>query len=198
MVETLPTPAIRGVENNEQPDSRSDLELIDAVNGGDSSAFDVLYLRHRDWVVNLAYRFTQNRDLALDVLQDTFLYFLKKFPGFKLTAKLTTFFYPAVRNLSLTALKKARRYQSDDEISEHLEAPPEVAPVENQREQLASVMSELSEEHREVLLLRFVEGMKMGEIAETMGIPTGTVKSRLHNALTMLRKDERTQKYFGK
>lgn len=196
MVETLP--AIRGVENNEQPDSRSDLELIDAVNGGDSSAFDVLYLRHRDWVVNLAYRFTQNRDLALDVLQDTFLYFLKKFPGFKLTAKLTTFFYPAVRNLSLTALKKARRYQSDDGISEHLAAPPEVAPVENQREQLASVMSELSEEHREVLLLRFVEGMKMGEIAETMGIPTGTVKSRLHNALTTLRKDERTQKYFDK
>lgn len=196
MVETLP--ANRGVENNEQPDSRSDLELIDAVNGGDSSAFDVLYLRHRDWVVNLAYRFTQNRDLALDVLQDTFLYFLKKFPGFKLTAKLTTFFYPAVRNLSLTALKKSRRYQSDDEISEHLEAPPDVAPVENQREQLASVLSELSEEHREVLLLRFVEGMKMGEIAETMGIPTGTVKSRLHNALTTLRKDERTQKYFDK
>lgn len=196
MVETLP--ATRRVENNEQPDSRSDLELIDAVNGGDSSAFDVLYLRHRDWVVNLAYRFTQNRDLALDVLQDTFLYFLRKFPGFKLTAKLTTFFYPAVRNLSLTALKRARRYQSDDEISEHLEAPPDIAPVENQREQLASVMSELSEEHREVLLLRFVEGMKMGEIAETMGIPTGTVKSRLHNALTTLRKDERTQKYFDK
>ncbi len=59
-------------------------------------------------------------------------------------------------------------------------------------------MSELSEEHREVLLLRFVEGMKMGEIAETMGIPTGTVKSRLHNALTALRKDERTKKFFDK
>lgn len=196
MVETLP--AIRGVENNEQPDSRSDLELIDAVNGGDSSAFDVLYLRHRDWVVNLAYRFTGNRDLSLDVLQDTFLYFLKKFPGFKLTAKLTTFFYPAVRNLSLTALKKTRRYQSDDEIGEHLEAPPVVAPVENQREQLASVMSELSEEHREVLLLRFVEGMKMDEIAETMNIPPGTVKSLIHNALTVLRKDERTRIYFDK
>jgi len=196
MVEILQTS--RRVDTDEQSDSRSDLELIDAVNEGDSSAFDVLYLRHRDWVVNLAFRFTRDRDLALDVLQETFLYFLKKFPGFRLTAKLTTFFYPAVRNLSLTAVKKARRFQSDEEIGEHVEAPEEVAPVENQREQLAAVMSELSEEHREVLLLRFVEGMKMGEIAETMDIPTGTVKSRLHNALTALRKDERTRKFFDK
>ena len=196
MVEILQTS--RRVDTDEQSDSRSDLELIDAVNEGESSAFDVLYLRHRDWVVNLAFRFTRDRDLALDVLQETFLYFLKKFPGFRLTAKLTTFFYPAVRNLSLTAVKKARRFQSDEEIGEHVEAPEEVAPVENQREQLAAVMSELSEEHREVLLLRFVEGMKMGEIAETMGIPTGTVKSRLHNALTALRKDERTRKFFDK
>ncbi len=196
MVEILQTS--RRVDTDPQADLRSDLELIDAVNKGDSSAFDVLYLRHRDWVVNLAFRFTRDRDLALDVLQETFLYFLKKFPGFQLTAKLTTFFYPAVRNLSLTALKKARRFQSDEEISEHVEAPEEVAPVENQREQLAAVMSELSEEHREVLLLRFVEGMKMGEIAEAMGIPTGTVKSRLHNALTTLRKDERTRKFFDK
>ncbi len=196
MVEILQTS--RRVDTDPQADLRSDLELIDAVNEGDSAAFDVLYLRHRDWVVNLAFRFTRDRDLALDVLQETFLYFLTKFPGFRLTAKLTTFFYPAVRNLSLTALKKARRYQSDEEISEHVEAPEEAAPVENQREQLAAVMSELSEEHREVLLLRFVEGMKMGEIAETMGIPTGTVKSRLHNALTALRKDERTKKFFDK
>ncbi len=196
MVEILQTS--RGVDTDPNSDLRSDLELIDAVNEGDSAAFDVLYLRHRDWVVNLAFRFTRDRDLALDVLQETFLYFLTKFPGFRLTAKLTTFFYTAVRNLSLTALKKARRYQSDEEISEHVEAPEEAAPVENQREQLAAVMSELSEEHREVLLLRFVEGMKMGEIAETMGIPTGTVKSRLHNALTALRKDERTKKFFDK
>ncbi len=196
MVESLQTSG--KVEHEPQSDSRGDRELIDAVNRGDSAAFDVLYLRHRDWVVNLAFRFTRDRDLALDVLQETFLYFLKKFPGFELTAKLTTFFYPAVRNLSLTALKKARRYQSDEEISEHVVAPPEAAPVESQREQLAAVMAELSEEHREVLLLRFVEGMKMGEIAQTMGIPTGTVKSRLHNALTVLRKDERTRKFFGK
>ena len=67
MVEILQTS--RRVDTDEQSDSRSDLELIDAVNEGDSSAFDVLYLRHRDWVVNLAFRFTRDRDLALDHLQ---------------------------------------------------------------------------------------------------------------------------------
>lgn len=194
MTEYRPTDS--RVEHEVHIDARSDLELIDAVNAGDGSAFDVLYLRHRDWVVNLAYRFTRDRDLALDVLQETFLYFLKKFPGFTLTARLTTFFYPAVRNLSLSALKKARRYQADEEIGEHVQAPAEAAPVETQREQLSVVMAELSVEHREVLLLRFVEGMKMGEIAAAMSIPSGTVKSRLHNALTLLRKDERTRKFF--
>src|SRR6185295_13922303 len=92
-----------------QPDGRSDLELVAALNAGDTGAFDTLYHRHRDWVVNLAFRFTGDRDLALDVLQETFLYFVKKFPGFQLTANLRTFFYPAVRNLSLTARRKTER-----------------------------------------------------------------------------------------
>jgi DNA-directed RNA polymerase specialized sigma24 family protein len=61
-------------------DSRSDIELVAAVNRGDENAFEALYLRHRDWVVALAHRFTGDSELALDVLQETFLYFLKKFP----------------------------------------------------------------------------------------------------------------------
>ena len=64
-----------------EQDARTDQELVALANGGDASAFEVLYLRYRDWVVNLAFRFTGDRDLALDVLQETFLYFLKNFPG---------------------------------------------------------------------------------------------------------------------
>src|SRR5215813_2968765 len=66
----------------------SDLELIAAINNGDSAAFETLYFRYRDWVVSLAHRFTGDNDAALDVMQETFLYFLKKFPGFRLTANL--------------------------------------------------------------------------------------------------------------
>ncbi|MBC7968470.1 MAG: sigma-70 family RNA polymerase sigma factor, partial [Fuerstia sp.] len=89
-----------------QHDNRTDLQLVAALNAGDAAAFDVLYFRHRDWVMRLAMRFTGNHEDALDVLQETFAYFARKFPGFELTAALTTFLYPAVRNFSLAARRK--------------------------------------------------------------------------------------------
>src|ERR1044071_7858312 len=95
-----------------QRDTRTDQELIAATNAGDAAAFDALYLRHRDWVVQLAHRLTGDADLALDVLQESFLYFLKKFPGFVLTANLKTFLYPAVRNLSIGIRRKTQRLQT--------------------------------------------------------------------------------------
>src|SRR5262245_58920063 len=56
-------------------DPRSDEDLVALVNQGDTKAFEALYRRHRDWVANLAARFTGDHALALDVLQETFLYF---------------------------------------------------------------------------------------------------------------------------
>src|SRR5713101_6669347 len=95
-------------------DSRSDRELIAAIDAGDALAFELLYHRYRDWVVGLAYRFTGDPDLALDVMQETFLYFVKKFPGFQLTASLKTFLYPAVQHLSIDARRESQRFQSNE------------------------------------------------------------------------------------
>jgi RNA polymerase sigma-70 factor (ECF subfamily) len=173
----------------------SDGELVAAMNGGDAAAFEVLYFRHRDWVTNLAFRFTGDSDAALDVLQETFLYVLRKFPGFQLTANFKTFLYPAVRNLSIAARRKAERYQASEEGLKQIENTP--APtVESASGDLNIVLAELPEEQREVILLRFVDGLSLNEIAEAMEIPVGTVKSRLHNALQTLRRDERTKEYF--
>ncbi len=180
----------------DQRESLSDAELIAAVNQGDSTAFEILYLRHRDWVTALAYRFTGDEQLALDVLQETFLYFLKKFPGFVLTARLQTFLYPAIRNLSIAAQRKVVRLQGDNAHLETLAAPEPSVQSEQGGEALTNALATLPEEQREVLWLRFVEDFSLNEIAEVMEIPLGTVKSRLHNALTTLRKDERTRKYF--
>jgi RNA polymerase sigma-70 factor (ECF subfamily) len=177
-------------------DPRTDHDLIDAVNRGDHGAFEALYHRHRDWVVNLAHRFTGDHALALDVLQETFLYFLKKFPGFTLTCQLRSFLYPAVRNLALAARRKAERLQSEDGELPELEAPPPSLTGDTARDQLAAVVVALPETHREVLLLRFVDGLSLNEIAEALEIPLGTVKSRLHNALDMLRRDGRTKEFF--
>ena len=184
------------VDDPLKSNSRSDQELIAAINDGDSDAFEALYYRYRDWVVSLAYRFTGDRELALDVLQDTFLYFVKKFPGFRLTAHLKTFLYPAVRNLSIAARRKAERFQSDENERGTIEAATTTVPVGSQDESLVAALAVLSDEHREVLLLRFVDGLSLAEIAKALNIPLGTVKSRLHNALAFLRHDPRTKVYF--
>ena len=192
------TPSESPVESPNQNDSRTDQQLIAAINAGDVAAFEVLYYRYRDWVVTLVYRFTGNEDLALDVMQETFLYFLKKFPGFRLTANLKTFLYPAVRNLTIAARRKAGRYQSTEAEQEQLEQFPTAEGQASAGNDLAVALANLSEEHREVLLLRYVDGLTLAEIAEATDVPLGTVKSRLHNALEALRQDKRACQYFEK
>lgn len=184
-------------ESAGRADLPGDAELVAAINQGDHAAFEVLYLRHRDWAVNLAFRFTGDEALALDVMQETFLYLLRKFPGFELRANLRTFLYPAVRNLSIAARRKAGRCQAgpdEDDVLARLPAP-EIAAAGN--DDLTTVLGGLREEHREVLLLRFVDGLNLEEISLAMEIPLGTVKSRLHNALKILREDPRTRELFG-
>jgi RNA polymerase sigma-70 factor (ECF subfamily) len=182
-------------ETQDPIDVRTDPELIAAINGGDAAAFEVLYQRYRDWVVHLAARLTGDEHLALDVLQETFLYVLKKFPGFRLTAQFKTFLYPAVRNLSIAARRKAKRLQSDEtELQAIADTAAQSAPAAPG--DLAFVLDGLPEEQREVLLLRFVDGFSLAEIAGALGIPLGTVKSRLHNALAALKQDPRTREFF--
>lgn len=180
-----------------KPDLRSDVELVGALNAGDASAFDGLYYRHRDWVVRLAQRLTDNSDDALDVLQETFSYLFRKFPGFVLTASMTTFLYPVVKNLSIAARRKrARTAQFPDDSSMGDPPAPQSVNYDKQREDLSAVLACLPEGQREVLLMRFVDAMSLLEIAEALGVPEGTVKSRLHNAIATLRKDDRTVRYF--
>jgi RNA polymerase sigma-70 factor (ECF subfamily) len=175
-------------------ETRRDEELIAAANAGDPRAFEALYRRYRDWVAALALRFTRDPDLALDVLQETFAYLVRKLPSLRLTARMTTFLYPAVKNLSISARRKRGRFSGD---AEALLAIPAREIAGDQRDDLARVFAILPETHREVLLMRFVDGMSLEEIASALDIPLGTVKSRLHNALETLRADGRTRKYFG-
>ncbi|MHC5053405.1 MAG: RNA polymerase sigma factor [Planctomycetota bacterium] len=169
----------------------SDEELVRLANSGDASAFERIYLRHRDWVVRLAWRFARNREDALDVLQDAFAYLFGKFPGFELRAKMTTFLYPVVRNLALERARKRRRTVGIDEAGpSEPEAPPvpDSADAGEGRARLAEALRKLNEGEREVVHLRFTEDMKLGEIARALAVPLGTVKSRLHSALSRLRK----------
>lgn len=185
------------VQLPEQSDTPSDQQLIAVLNAGDAAAFDPLYFRYRDWVVNLAHRFTGSEDLALDVMQETFLYFLKKFPGFRLTAQMKTFLYPAVKNLSIAARRKASRVQSTEAEQHHLAQLPAADITFTNSTELSAALANLSEDHREVLLLRFVDDLSLAEIADATAVPLGTVKSRLHHALETLRSDPRAIEFFA-
>ncbi|MEQ9406947.1 MAG: RNA polymerase sigma factor [Fuerstiella sp.] len=166
-------------------DKQTDLQLIAAINGGDQQAFAVLYHRYKDWVVGLAFRFTGHRDDALDVLQETFAYVVRKFPGFELTAQMTTFLYPAVRNLSIAARKKRMRATSGDE---NLDVFPKAEERDSsQRDDFTDMLAALSDAHREILLMRFVDDLTQPEIAAALDLPLGTVKSRLHHAVAAVR-----------
>jgi RNA polymerase sigma-70 factor (ECF subfamily) len=187
------------VKDSFQDDPRSDHQLVAALNAGESTAFDAIYYRHRDWVVNLAFRFTGNREAALDVLQETFLYLVRKVPGFQLTCRLRTFLYPVVRSLSISFLRRAARHASLDEMTEGgtLAEPTAPASADTEPSDLGGVLRDLGEAHREVVLLRFVEGFDLQEIAQALDLPVGTVKSRLHHALNRLRRNPRTRAFFN-
>lgn len=176
-------------------DPRTDEALVDAANRGDHAAFEALYYRYRDWVIRLALRYTRNQPDALDVLQETFTYLLRKLPNLRLTARMTTFLYPVVKHLALALLQKKRRYVSNDEILA-AQAAEAAEDVEGTRAELASVLAYLPTGQLEVALLRFVDGFALQEIADALEIPLGTVKSRLHHALNAIRSNEATRRYF--
>jgi len=175
---------------------KSDRELIKLANKGDPDAFETLYNRYRDWVYRLAWRFTGNQADALDVLQETFVYLLSKFPGFKLTVSMTTFLYPAVKHISTAVRTKRRRFLSDDEVLGQLTAPDMEKQSGQKRTELSAVLRILPDEQREILLMRFVDDMSLMEIAVTLNLPLGTVKSWIHRALETLRENRRTRDYF--
>ena len=187
-------------------DRRSDRELVEFCNRGSRddavAAFESLYRRHRDYVTRVSLRFGADRDAAVDVLQETFLYLLKKFPpsgeGLVLTAQLRSLLYPVAKNLTLSLLRRSARLDDSEEFDpDRLPAPAAADPVERDPARLSSAVARLSPERREVLLLRFVDDMSLQDIADTLSIPLGTVKSRLHLAVRELRNSPEI-KDFGK
>ena len=176
----------------ETSEQRTDGELIAALNAGESEAFDALYHRYSDWVLRIAWRLTRHEHDSLDVLQETFAYLARKFPGFVLTAAMTTFLYPAVRNLSIAARRRRRRAIGESADLEVI--PAENSSVHDSDGNLAEVLGELSHDHREILLLRFVDDLNQPEIAARLRLPLGTVKSRLHHAIRAVRNSPTARK----
>lgn len=156
----------------------TDDELVRRWRDGDDAAFEALYERHHAWIVSLALRFTRDRDAALDILQETFAYLVRKRPTLELRAQFRSFLYPVVKHLALTRIEQGRRQLSMS--VERTSTPPADGGIDD-------LLSGLSDVQKEVVQMRFTDGLELQEIAEALEVPLGTVKSRLHGALEILK-----------
>jgi RNA polymerase sigma-70 factor (ECF subfamily) len=179
-------------------DDRTDAELVAAINRGPpgaDGAFAALYLRHRDFVLRIARRMTPDDATAADLTQDAFLALADQFPGFELRAKMTTYLYSVVRNRA-ASLARSRRPMAPIERAA-LEASSGPQADAEGLAALREAVDRLPESQREVVLMRVVDGMSVGDVAIALGVPTGTVKSRLHAALGALRAESGLRRWFA-
>lgn len=173
-------------------DQRDDAQLVAAAAAGDSSAFETLYRRHRDWTYRLAYRFTGTDADAWDVVQEAFLYLARRIHSLTLTASLRTLLFPAIRNLAIKANAKRRKLIAGEEL---LAALPDRS-LDPTNDDLLQILQALDLPHRQILILRYIDDLTLEEIAQVLSIPLGTVKSRLFHAHRLLRDNPRCRKYF--
>jgi RNA polymerase sigma-70 factor, ECF subfamily len=165
----------------------SDDELVRRFVGGERGAFDVLVTRHERRVYNLAYRMLGRRDDALDATQETFLACYRKLSGFRGQAAFTTWLHRVALNICYDALRRRSREEPAREEDE-VEPAPVADPADSSATavDVRRALLEVPEDFRAVLILHDVQGFLYEEIAEAIGVPLGTVKSRLHRGRVAL------------
>ncbi len=173
--------------------------LVRQAAAGDHRAFRQLVERYQRKVFTVANGILSNPDHAMDVTQDAFVKVYKALPDFKGDSQFYTWLYRIVVNLCIDKKRKAsRRAEVDyDDAIAHSSDGPSLGPMlastqidspmkayarQELRVQMNAAMDELSEAHREILVLREVEGLSYEELAEALDIPKGTVMSRLFHA----------------
>lgn len=174
--------------------------LLARAKKGEIAAFESLMTAYENRVYSLALRSTGSEQDAADITQEVFLRAWKSLDTFRGDSSLSTWLYRVTSNLCVDfARKKAAdgvQASIDDEESpaasiadtSRMAQPEAVAENQELREELQYALSQLSDEHRRVVLLRDVAGMAYTDIARTLGLEEGTVKSRLARARASLRK----------
>lgn len=169
----------------------SDEDLMQAIGRGDAQAFEALYGRYRRRLYNLILRYVQDAALAEDLYQEAFLRLLRAAPRWRPRARLSTWLYRVALNLCIDHARKRRESVLDPAAAEALldrrPGPQDHLQASQTAQWLRAEVARLPAEQRAVLLLRVYGGLSEREVAEVVGCPVGTVKSRLHYALRRLR-----------
>ncbi len=155
---------------------------------GDQQAFAELVRRHQRPLVNFFCRMGVDKD-ADDLAQETFIRLYRSRGRYKPRAKLTTYLYTVARHVRIDALRKKKRTRElHQKFKEESDVPrPLVDSAEGRKARAVEALATLSDEAREVVVLNIYQGLTYGEIASTLGIPEGTVKSRMFYAVRKMR-----------
>jgi RNA polymerase sigma-70 factor, ECF subfamily len=178
----------------------SDEELVSRAMSGDTESFNQLVRRWERPIYALAYRTIGREDDARDVTQDTFLRAFRSLNGFRGQAKFSSWLYRIALNLCRDWMRRERRtpvVQAPEGV-DVIELASEQGPTESieelvTRRNLGAIvqraMATLSEEQRTTIILKEYQGLTFQEIAELQGCPLSTVKTRLYQGLTVLRRE---------
>ena len=171
-----------------------EVRIITRVLGGDKDAFEELVVQNQKNVYNLALKITGDEEDALDISQEAFLRAYTQLESFRAQSRFSVWMYRLTYNLCIDFLRKKPRAAvlsitfEDDDDSSDLEIPdmrelPEDALLRRETSEVISAgIEELSPGHREILMMREITGMSYSDIAVTLNLSEGTVKSRLARA----------------
>jgi RNA polymerase sigma-70 factor (ECF subfamily) len=162
----------------------------------DEEAFSVLFARYRAAITSYVYRLVGNRAEAESLAQETFLRVLQKADRYQYPRRFSTWFYTIARNLATDFLKKKRAVVPDDfhglseaTLAPHVAEAEAVAAHEEDLRRLAEAIRGLPLPYREVVVLRALQGLSYREIAEIVGCPESTARSRMDYGLECLRRE---------
>jgi RNA polymerase sigma factor (sigma-70 family) len=171
-------------------DGVSDERLLRLVGRGDAGALTMLYRRHADGLFGFLMRLAGDRMLAEEILQDTLLAVWRGAATFAGRSQVRTWLYGIARRQAHNRLRVTRPVESTlDDVPERAAVDPgpeELALAGLSRDRVLAAVERLSLVHREVVVLIAVAELSHAEIAAVVGVPVGTVKSRLHNARAAL------------
>src|SRR5256714_995813 len=176
----------------------SELDLVKRCQAGDADAFDELVVRYRTRIFGMIYNMVHNEQDAWDLAQDSFVKAWKSIKRFRGQSSFYTWIYRIVMNVTIDWLRKkqvkAGGAEFDDaiqikDIDPASKTVPKADPLPHQRlerneirARIEKAISQLSPEHRAVILMKEIEEMQYHEIAESLGCSIGTVMSRLFYA----------------
>ena len=178
----------------------TDEVLVARSIGGDAESFNELILRWERPIYALAYRTIGREEDARDVCQETFLRAFRALPGFRGQAKFSSWLYRIALNLCRDWIRRERRAQIVQppenvdlvELASALEPSETVEDLVTRKDLARAVeraMASLPEEQRTAIVLKEYHGLTFQEIADLVGCPLSTVKTRLYQGLTVLRRE---------